>query len=247
MARIEYTPRFLGPTYLERERNTALQLGVYYGGSIVAPASGTVSIYNAANVAVVSATPVTVTSSYATYTLSSATVAGQSYGSGWRVEWLLTMPDGYVHAYRNSAALVRMRLPPAATDADLYARHPDLAEYLPAGETSWQDQLDLAWLDIVGWLEGKGRRPYLVISEWSLKPWHEFETLAIICRLLSGSGSVDNKWTALAEHYDARAQAARESLTFEYDENDEGVGSTTKRTAASPTVWLTSRGGVSWG
>lgn len=246
MSRIEYTPRFLGPTYLERDRDNALQLGAYYGGLLVAPSSGTVTIYNASNVAVVSAAAVTITSSFATYTALSSALTSQSLGSSWRIEWSLTMPDGYVHVYRNSAALVRMRLPPAATDADLYARHPELSDYLPNSETSWQDQLDLAWLDIVGWLEGKGRRPYLVVSEWSLKPLHEFETLAIVCRLLAGTGSADNKWTSLADYYAGRANTARDALTFEYDESDTGAGVAGKRTAAHPTVWLCGRGRSTW-
>src|SRR5688572_9995415 len=125
MPRVDYVPRFLGPTYLERDRTNPLRLGLYTESGIVAPSSGTFSLYDDANTAVVSAASVTVSSSFATYDVAAATLTSHSFGSGWRVEWSLVMPDGYTHLLRNGAALVRVRLPPAASETDLLRLHPD--------------------------------------------------------------------------------------------------------------------------
>ena len=97
MSKVAYQARFLNHAYLERERNTDLAIGLYEDGALVAPSGGEVSIFNASGVAVVNAAAVVVSGSRATYALSSSTVSAESYGSGWRVEWSLTMPDGEVH------------------------------------------------------------------------------------------------------------------------------------------------------
>jgi len=125
VARIEYTPRHLGRTYLERDRDNALRLGVYFGSGVVTPTSGTFSLYNSANVLVVDAAAVGMDASgFATGTVSAATLTSSALGSGWRVEWDLLMPDTYHHVYRNAASLCRVRLPPAATEETWQALFP---------------------------------------------------------------------------------------------------------------------------
>ena len=239
-ARTEYQPRFWQPAYLERDRPTPLEIEVYAAGALSAPTSGTISIYNASNTAVVSAAAVTIASSKATYTLAAATVAASAYGMGWRVEWSLVMADTLTYLFRQDGALVRVRLYPVISDADLLARHSDLNSYRPSASTSWEAWILEAWRTIVGRLEEMGRRPYLVISPESLRAVHQASTLAIICRDLSGAGDPTNRWTALAEHYESEAQAAWGRLAMIYDETDTGVGSATRRQGIS-SVWLTSR------
>lgn len=246
MAWTDYAPRFLGPTYLERDRANPLRLAVHNGQSQVTPTSGTFSLYDATNTAVVSASAVTITDSYATITVAAATLTSKSLGAGWRVEWTLVMPDGNTHLFRNAAALVRVRLPPAATEADLLRLHPDLRAYLPSGQTSWQDQLDAAWeYVVVQRLEGTGKRPYLVISQSSLTAPHTFETLAIIGAALSG-GDEESRWGHFEKRYSVMAAAAWANCNFEYDETDSGQAANGLRSSASATVWLTGRGDP-WG
>lgn len=238
MAFTEYSARTSTRVYIERDRQTPLSVGMYRDGALVAPSSGTVSIYNAANEAVISAASVTVTASKATYTVSTGSITGQSLGAGWRVEWSLTMPDGYVHLIRSSASLVRVRHTCPITDADLLALHPDLSSYYPTGVTSWQTQIDTVWEDAQGWLEARGRRPYLITDASALRPWIRYLVLETICRALAGDGDEANKWARLAELYTGKAREERDQLTLEYDESDIGQSSATQRAAARPVLWL---------
>ena len=244
MAWTDYTPRFLGPTYLERDRPTPLRLGIYFGSASVVVASGTISIYDPANTAVVSGAAVTVDAAgFATYSLLAATVASYNFAQGWRVEWSLVCPDTYTHVFRNSAALVRVHLPPAATEADLLRLHPDLRNYLPNGQSSWQDQIDVAWeFAVVGKLEGMGRRPYLVVSQSSLVPPHTYEALAVIGAVLNAGGDETTSWGRFQTRYEKLAATAWANCAFVYDESDSGNPNGSIRAAATPTIWLSSTG-----
>lgn len=143
-----YAGRFLWPDDLQRGRDNAIECAVYRDGALVAPVSGSVSVYSGSAVALVDAAAVVVAESKATYTVSAATVAAESVGDGWRIEWELLMPDGVTHTFRNDAALARRRLYPVVTAADLYRRHPDLDPSDPAtlvsAGTTHQDHLDEA-------------------------------------------------------------------------------------------------------
>ena len=238
MAYTDYQARTTTRVYIERDRPSVLSVGLYSAGALVAPSSGTVTVYNAANEAVISAASVTITSSRATYTVQTSDVSAQSYGAGWRVEWALVMPDTYTHQVRQSASLVRVRHACPITDADLYALHPDLASYLPSGQTDWSTQITAVWEDAQGWLEARGRRPYLVTDASALRPWLRAAALAVVCRSQAGDGDAANKWAQLADLYGAEAREARDGLTLEYDETDSGVSDPIRRAAAKPTLWL---------
>lgn len=238
---VEYQARFLEPAYIERARDTYLTLGLYAAGALVAPSSGEIQIYDATNTAVLTVgTAITVASSMATYTLATATVAASPLGAGWRVEWSLTMPDGYVHVVRQDAALVRARLHPVVTDADLLARHTDLTELRPSSMGSYEGYIAEGWRDVVGRLEAAGRRPYLVISPEALRPVHLYTVLELVCRDFAGSGDPANKWSQLAAHYQQMMERAWATLSLVYDETDSGAGSATRRRGVS-TLWLTGR------
>jgi hypothetical protein len=236
----DYQARIGRPLYLERERPTYLEIGLYTGGALATPSSGTISIYDASETAKVSADAVTVTGSKATYTLLAATVASSSYGPGWRVEWSLTMPDGYVHVIRQQASLVRCRLAPMVTDADLLARHPDLTTHRPSTWTSWETMIEQGWIAVEDRLESLGRRPYLVLSPEALRAIHLAATLGLIARGLCGAGDPANRWTALAEHYEAEAEAAWSRLHLVYDEDDDGRDDGRRRRGVT-SIWLAGR------
>jgi len=238
---IEYQARY-ATQEIERERPTDLRLLVYEAGSLSAPASGTVSVYNASNVAVVDGVAVTVASSIATYEVQTSALTDQQYGAGWRVEWSLVMGDTYTHVFREEASLVRVRLHPVISDADLLRLHPDLNSYLPSGASSWQDQILEAWRAVTDRLEGAGRRPYLIMSPSALRPVHLAGTLELICRLCAGAGAPDNRWHVQADRYAHEREQAWSRLVFDYDTADDGTGDQTRRRAARPQLWLAGRG-----
>ena len=237
MAYVEYSPHLPTRAYIERDRVTVLSVQMYAAGSLVTPTSGTVTIYNGANEAVVSAAAIT-TGSTSTYAVQTSSVASQVYGAGWRVEWSLVMPDTYTHLVRQSASLVRVRLACPVSDVDILAAHPELSSYYPSGQSSYSTQIGMVWEDAQGWLEGKGRRPYLVTDASALRPWLRAACLAVVCRMQAGDGDAANKWAQLADLYEARAIAERDNLTLEYDETDSGLVDPIRRAATRPTLWL---------
>lgn len=245
-ALVDYTPRSL-VRHIERDRDTPLRLGVYREGAIVEPTSGTITIYDASNTAVVSAAVVTIDGSdFANYTVATSSVSAKGFGSGWRVEWSMLMPDGNTHVYGFGTALVRRRHACPVTDLDLLSRRPDLASYYPPGFTSWQTQIDAAWDDAQDWLDGKGKRPYLITSQDALRPWVRAHALSLISSALAGDGVEDNAWTRRANDYAAEATALRDSLSLEYDESDSGQATPGRRSAAQPSVWLSRTPSSSW-
>lgn len=238
MSRTDYQARFLRHAYLERERPTFLSLEVYEDGALAIPSAGTISIFNASGIAVVDAVAVTVASSIATYTLAAITVADEGYGAGWRVEWSLTMPDAGVHGFRQNASLVRFRLYPVITDADLYRRHTDLAAHLPSGLSSYEPYIEEAWVEVESRLEMQGRRPFLVLSPEALRSVHLYGALKIICRDFAGTGAADNKWTMLAEHYEEQEEKSWTGVNFIYDQDNDGRDDARKRRGGLTSLWL---------
>src|SRR3990167_10162710 len=162
--------RFETPTLIERGRAQTLQCRVYRAGALAAPSSGTVSIYDQANTAQVSAQAVTVSGSIATYAYNPA--ATLVLADGWRIEWLLTMPDANVHTFRNEAALVRCAPHANVTEADLYRRCSSLDPSGPAvihAQPHFADKLDEAQVDVANRLLAAGNRINLVLSPAALR------------------------------------------------------------------------------
>lgn len=237
MATVDYTARFLTATYLERDRSNALALGVYRDGALVEPtqAGSSLTLCSPGGTAVVSGAAITVASSLATATVSAATLAGQAFGAGWRIEWLLVMPDGN-HLFTNDAALVRCRPAPKVTDADLLMRHVDLNDYL-GSSTSFQAYIDAAWVEIINRLEGLGRRPELIVQDAALYRPHLLLTLSILCRSFGGTGAPDNKWNVLAGQYMSEYEAAFSTMAYRFADPDTGDRAPGRRTGPSA-VWL---------
>lgn len=235
-----YSARFLLPTFIERGRDNVIKCAVYRDGSLVAPSSGTVSVYDDGGAAIVNAQAVTVTGSVAQYTVTNAATSGKALDDGWRVEWSLAMPDSVTHLFRNDASLVRAALYPVLTDADLYRRVSSLDPSdndAITNATTYQQYRDEAWTAIQNRLIAMGNRPALVASPTALREAHLLLTLAYIFEDLS---------TRLNEAYEGRAEMYRrhydqefKRLTFKY-ESDEEAGTTDAnyRRNAYPTVWL---------
>ena len=239
-----YSARFQFTTLIERGRDNLIKCSVYRDGSLVAPSSGAITIYNGDGSAVVSAAAITVVSSIATYTVANATTTSLSLDDDWRVEWSLAMPDSVTHVFRNDAALVRRALYQVVTDADLYRRVSSLD---PTGNTplsslsSFQAPRDEAWTAIQHRLSQQGNRPNLVISPSALREAHLLLTLTMIFEDFS---------TRLNEAYENRADAYRRQydqewrrLKFKYDVDDDGNNDdANKRRGAQSILWLGSGG-----
>lgn len=233
------TARFLSPDYLVQAQANAISCPLYSGGALVAPSSGTVSVYDSSGQAIVSGAAATITGSIATYSISAGTLPSTlARGMGWRVEWTLIV-GGATTVYRNSAGLVRCELKPVVTDSDLFRREGGLD---PAGDspisslTDFQDYLDEAWTTILGRLAGRGNLPHLVMEPSALRECHLLLTLHLVfedfrTRLNETHGQK-------ADTYHTRFEAAWSALSFEYDSTDSGRSDGRRKRAATSAVWL---------
>lgn len=233
------TARLLTPDYLVQGRDNVISCPLWASGALVAPSSGTVSVYDTSNTAIVSAATVTVSGSVATYTIPAATLPTTlSRGMGWRVEWTLVV-GGVTTVYRNSAGLVRSLLAPVVTDLDLYRREPALnpsANGPLTSETTFQAWLDEAWVTILGRLAGKGNLPHLVMEPSTLREPHLYLALSLIFESMGTKLSEAN--AEKATRYHERFEKAWSELAFEYDASDSGQSDGRRKRAASPTLWL---------
>ena len=237
-----YSGIFLTPEWMEQGRANLVKCVVKREGAKVAPSSGTVTIFNENQTAIVDGAAVTITGSVAQYTVASGTISGETLGAGWLIEWSLVMPDGVTHTFRNDAGLVRRRLYPVISDSDLTRRHSDLGDLRPSSMTSYQDYIDEAWAEIENRLISEGNRPYLVMSPASFREIHMFKTLELIFvdfHMSAGEG----KWLELANQYGKLYGIGWNRLSFAYDEDDDGFpDSREDRRSGVGTIWLSSRG-----
>ena len=235
-----YTARFLMPDLIERGRANSLSCPVYLNGTLVAPTSGTISIYDSSNTALVDAASVTVTGSIATYSYSPASTVTLS--DTWRVEWTLVL-SGATKVFRNQAALVRNLLYPVITDIDLFRRHRTLdpsASDSDTIRTSWQDVIDEAWAEIQLRLIEAGNRPNLILSPYVLREVHLFKTLELVFQDLAVRHN--ETYQSLSDSYAKKFLDAWSRVQLVYDTEDTGESIDPSNTRSlNPTVWLCAR------
>lgn len=201
------------------------------------------SVYDDSNTAIVDGAAAAITGDVAEYTITAATLPSTlTLAMGWRVEWNLVVstaerPDGVIRA-RNSAALVRWAWHPMISDVDVFRRVPALdpsSSTVITSATDYQGFIDEAATSLQRRLIASGNRPNLIMEPSALREPLLYLTLALIFEDLA---------TRLSQAYEVRAQEFRaayesawQSLTFEYDTDDDGVADANTR-AAQPTVSL---------
>lgn len=221
------------------------------GGATVTPTPGTVRIFDSGGQDVLSATPFTVVSNVATYTLAAAVTEDLLLEQGWTVEWAgVGLPDGTTRTFVAEAALVRYVLAPPASQRDLYRRYSRLnPEHRSpmVSDLNLDDKLRDAWREIEDRLYRNGRRSELVMSPAQFRTPHRELALAMIFEDLRSAN-----WEAyqeIAAELRAGFEALWSQLVFQYDADQDGVpdaGSTSQRAGAAGPVFLTSRG-LNWG
>lgn len=223
-----------------------------YGASHVAPTPGTITITRAGGTAVVTAAAFTVAADGVTaeYTLDAADTASLSLAQGWLVVWSVEMPDGTTREFVSEAALVRYRIAPPASVADLYQRQSRLD---PAHPSSLTRDMDLgekvrnAWQEIEDRLFSQGRRPELVMTPGVFRVPHVLLALAHVYEDLRSSNYTAYADTAAGYRREFEAVFGR--LVFAYDADEDGLvdgGSAPDREGTRASVWLTDTGGWRW-
>lgn len=236
-----YTARLIGPEILEAGASNTITCPVYRDGAVVAPTAGTLTVWNASNTKIVDASAVTISSSVATYTVTSGMLTGQTNSDGWRFEWSLTIAGSSV-VFRRDGSLVYRRLYPVVTDADLLRSHTDLTRRTPSTETSYQDYLDEAWARIESRLINTGKRPWLIMSPSALRDVHVYLTLALVFRDFATGGDGSAEWQMMV-HYEALYADAWGELTFPEASPTSGQeADPSRRRGGTSALWLAGRG-----
>lgn len=241
-----YQVRFPLPSLLERGIDTTIEAPVYQSGALVAPTSGTITIYDEDNDAKVSAAAVTITDSVATYTVTAGTTSGLTLADGWRVEWTLTVSGQTIRSV-NEASLVRQIVRPMLSDVDIYRRVPALdpnSASVITSETNYQGYIDEANTEVQLRLIAAGRRPWLIMSPASLRPVYLNLSLAIIFEDLAARlANVD--YMERADRYREAYAKAYADLNFTYDLDLDGIAETNESgnpaRVGAHTIFLTGR------
>jgi hypothetical protein len=233
---------------IARGVDNALVIELTRAGLAELPASGTITVYDAANTAIVDAAAVTPSSPGALYLLLAALTTNAQLGMGWRCEWRLTLGDGTIRTFVRAAALVRTRLHPPATPQDLYDRVAGLAPSanMPISAkaaTDYDRFLDAAWLQIERKLLAKGRRPWLITGSYALHEAHVLATLALIFE--DFASRLNQAFAQQARDYRAQFAAEWADIAFEYAPADDGVatgGADPTKAGTATSVWLGTAG-----
>lgn len=237
---MSYVAAFDGPEEILWKLTTTLTCPVRKGGVVVAPSSGTITVYNAGGTKVVDGAVVTIVDGVATYEVTPAMVADETPGAGWWVAWVLVIGGETVEP-DNEASLVRRKLYPVLTDQDLFRRVPALDP--SEADTFWDSDVtnleswrDEAWTEIKDRLVEEGVRPALTLSPTAFRRVHRALTLALIFEYLATTLSQEHAQTG--ERYRAEFKDAWGDLRFIQDADEDGEPDSTDREPAVGTVWL---------
>lgn len=244
---IDYQARIALPSWIVRGATTIVELPVAVDSTLTAPSAGTYTLYRPDSTAAISAQNVTVTDNVATYSISSGTLSSESLGEGWLEEWALTL-GGVAKTFRRDAALVRTAPPRVVSTADLEQRHPELRGQYPAGDTNWERAIEEAHISVELELLKRGRRPYLVISPWSLREPELLFALAYAFRSIATYSGEESRFSQLADKYERMAKAAMTDLVLTYDGDNTGVPDEAKQgQGVASVIFLSAPGpGADW-
>ena len=232
------TARFLLPEYITRAEDNVVQCPVYQDGSLVAPDSGTFTLEDQSGEVVYTAS-VTVTGSVATVTIPAASLpVTLSFGYNWRAKWSLVF-SGTTEIFPNSAHLVRSRVRPVVTDADLFRRvsalDPNGASPISLA-TTYQSYRDEAWSSLLSRIASQGPMPYLIMEPTALREVHLMLTLQMIFE--DFATRLNEAYADRADTYGQRYDAAFDRLRFSYDENQDGQADGARKRPARSSVWF---------
>ncbi len=234
------------PEFIVRAQANPIEAQIFdTAGALIAPDSGTVTVYDGSNAKVVDAAAVAVVADIATYTIAALDLPDtKQLEDGWRVEWSLVISGDPAVIFVRAASLVRSNLFPTVVSADLEARHQNLSRLIATGNDA-DDFITTAWEVIVRMLLKAGRMPYLVLSPWALHDALVFKSLELIFRD-GHTAAGDGKYAELAEDYQNMFASEWASITFDYDFDRDGDADSTEQ-AGADSILFTGGPGVQTG
>jgi len=234
------------PEFIVRAQANPIEAQIFdTTGTLIAPDSGTVTVYDGSNIKVVDAAAVAIVADIASYTIGAVDLPDtKQLEDGWRVEWDLVISGNPAVKFVRAASLVRSNLFPTVVSADLEARHQNLSRLIATGNDA-DNFITTAWEVIVRMLLKAGRMPYLVLSPWALHDALVFQSLTLIFRD-GASAAGDGRYQELATEYQELFASEWASITFDYDFDRDGDADSTEQ-AGADSILFTGGPGVQTG
>lgn len=238
-----YSARVRTVELLERGKAQTTDLQIYRNGLQIVPTSATYTIFKPDSGTIVEdgvctiSAEGTVTYSHIPSQLANTLELGEGY-----VQEFTTIISGESYIFRRMAALVKRRLYPVISDADLEELYTDLESLRPSNITSYQQYIDSAWYTILRKLRNVGAGfAYLVVSPESFAESHRHLSLYLIFRDFHSGLSSDGRYLELAQEHYRLYNEEFNSINFIYDEDHDGKPEDPdRRSAAKPTIYLNS-------
>lgn len=224
------------PDSLERGQSSTVLAELYVNGTLTAPDSGTVTVYDPTGQEVTSGA-VTVSDSIAQFSVSIP--ADQTLGDLYRVEWSLVV-GSTTYRNRTRAEVVRRRLVCPVSVIDVYRVAPQLnstgtdsiTRYTAADVAAFVRE---AWIWSLVRLRESGRRPDLVSGADPLRDCTLHKSLSLIFGALSLAGA--ERFQPLAELHDQKASHSFRQARLEYAPDDAATDRL-KKAARPSSLWL---------
>ena len=241
-----YAPRIRITELLEREKSQVTDIKIYRDNAQVIPTAATYTLFKPGSGEIVKDVVAsidvagTVSYSHSAVQLSSSVELGEGYVQ----EWTVTI-SSIDYTFRRMAAVVRRRLYPVISDADLTATYSDLESLRPSSLTSYQQFIDEAWITMLNRMRTEGGGySYLVMSPASFRAAHLNLSLYYIFRdFHSALGQSQGRYLDLAQEHWRQYQLEFDAINFVYDQGHDGKpDDADKRTSKSPTIYLTAPG-----
>lgn len=208
---------------LERGRGQEVRQPAEYDGKIIAPVSGTYTLFTPAGVVVVTA-PFTVGSDgVATYTIdASALPATLDYGVGYYEEWAMLMQDGSTRSPRRIVVLARKALDPPVGDSALEDEYSDVLSSMKGSSIgSFQKPREQAWGEILRRLQQEGAWSWLVFDGSAFYSVHLSLSSAKLFRAFH-IRTGDERWLREARDQETAYHRHWKSLAVAWDREQDG-------------------------
>jgi len=137
------------------------------------------------------------------------------------IEWTFTA-DGEVRKFNSFFDVVEWKIHLNVIDSDLEKYHPDILDHLWTGQSTYANQIHLAWRAIKQDIKAKGRRPSLIVVDEDIKKLIELKTFCFIFESFYRKAS-DDVWLVRADRADQAYKDQFNKTTLRYDESQDGI------------------------
>ena len=232
-----YSVRWLGPTLIERGRDTTVSVAIEQGGSDITATSATFSLFSPAGEAIVDGATATVAAGTLSYPVLSSAVSSSSYGKGWLVEFTAIIA-GATYTFYNDGALCLSKLSPPIGHTDLVTRHSDITNLLPTGTTSTQAYIEAAWADLLGNLYRDGLPFWRLRTLSALREPLLYRALAMVFLDFSTLLDQGDKYQLNADRYGKLAKTSYDGIRGALDTGEDNSISDSSQTPVAPVIML---------